>query len=132
MAVTATYDAKCSVTETLATNVPAAQGSNANVTHTGFNTSATLTSSSSPAASKVAAFQQSLSTGTATVDLTSLTGTNGASVDGTGLMVQIIKVNACGLLGMKAAEVYNQAVIDKNPHIIITRKRECLVRAAEI
>jgi len=40
----------------------------------------------------MAAFTKTLSDGANTIDLTSLTGTNGATIDGTGLKVQLIKI----------------------------------------
>lgn len=56
--------------------------------HDGFDVTETpLNSSSTPAVSKVAYFQQALTAGAATINLTSLTGTFG-TVDGTGLKVR--------------------------------------------
>ena len=89
MSVTLSYSSKISVSETLETNVPAA--TDKGVTHTGYDTTATLNATSTPAATKFAAFEKALSTGTATIDLTALVGTNGAAVDGSGLRVQAIK-----------------------------------------
>ena len=91
MAVTFQYDSGVTVEETLASSVPA-QSSGSKIIHNGYNTSAVLNASSTPPATKAVAIEQALTAGAATVDLTSLTGTNGASVDGTGLKVQCIKL----------------------------------------
>ncbi len=79
--------AKLTVTETLSTNVPAASAPD--IIHSAFNIARTnQTSSSTPPVTKIAAFEQALAAGAATIDLTSLTGTNGAAVTGEGLRVQ--------------------------------------------
>ena len=91
MSVTVTFTSYLKAVETLVTNVPAASASGNTITHDQFGTLKTLNASSTPPVSKMAAFQQALTAGAATIDLTSLTGTNGASVDGTGLRVQAIK-----------------------------------------
>lgn len=87
MAVTLTYASLLTVIEVLDTSVPAIAATNNSITHNSFNTSATLNDSSTPPVTKVAAFAQALSTGTATIDLEALTGTNGVTVVGTGLRV---------------------------------------------
>lgn len=94
MAVNVTYASTVTVEETLATNIPAAAAANRKVTHTLFNTSASLTSATTVPVTQVAAFEQSLTDGAATIDLTSLTGTNGSTVAMTGLKVQILKLKA--------------------------------------
>jgi len=86
MPVSATVAGTLTVAETLATNV--VDATSPVITHNGFNFSATLNASSTPPISKMASFQKALSTGAATIDCTSLIGTNGASVDFTGLKVQ--------------------------------------------
>lgn len=94
MATTATYISGVNAVETLATNVPAVASSNNSLQHTGYSTSKALTgtgSSGLPAVTKLAYFSKALSTGTGTIDLTSLTGTNGATVDLTGLKVCLMK-----------------------------------------
>lgn len=89
MSVALSYAAQVTVTETLAANVVAAPSPI--ITHNAYNGSANLTGSTTPPVSAFAAFLKALSTGTATIDLTSLTGTNGATVVGTGLKVQCAK-----------------------------------------
>ena len=92
MSVSLAYQTNVTVTEILETNVPAAS-SNANkeVKHTGFNQSSALTATTTPPVTTVAAFEQALTAGAATIDLQALTGSNGAAVDGTGLKVQAMK-----------------------------------------
>lgn len=96
MAVNVTYQANVTVVETIANNddglsTTAAQKQ---VTYNAFNTSKTLNASSSPAATTHAAFTAALSGGALTVDLTSLTGTNGATVSMSGLKVQVLRCKA--------------------------------------
>ena len=93
MSVTLSYTSNLTATEVLESNVPAvANTANKEVKHTGFNKAVTLNASSTPPATKVAAFEQALTAGAASIDLTSLTGTNGVTIDGTGLKVQAIKL----------------------------------------
>lgn len=89
MSVSANYDGGITVRETLATGVEAATAPV--VIHSGFNTSTTLNASSTVPATTSIERTLALSAGTLTVDLTSLTGTNGAAVDFTGLKVQMFK-----------------------------------------
>ncbi|MBM4043375.1 MAG: hypothetical protein FJ290_33220 [Planctomycetes bacterium] len=92
MPITATVTSNLTVVETLDGNRPFAADAKARVTHDVLNTSASLTSGSSPPGTKVAAFQKALAAGAGTIDLTALVGTNGLAVDGTGLRVQAVKV----------------------------------------
>lgn len=94
--VKATYKLSLSVLETLGTAVPAA--GTPQITHDGFNTNlGTLTGATTVPATKTTAFTPTLSAGAATIDLTALTGVNGAVVDGSGLKVQIFKfINPAG------------------------------------
>ncbi len=90
MSVSLNYTSKVLATETLETNVPAANDKQ--VSHNGYDTTATANGSSTPPVSKCAYFEKALSGGAASIDLTALVGTNGAAVDGTGLRVQFLKV----------------------------------------
>lgn len=97
MSVALTYRSQVTVAETLtdADGVSlSASETNRVVTHDQFNTTASLTSATTPPVTTVAAFRQALTDGAATIDLTALPGTNGASVSGTGLKVQAIKFKA--------------------------------------
>jgi hypothetical protein len=76
--------------ETLGTNVPAA--SKPTLVHDAFNSQGTMQTGTTPPATKFAAFQKALVAGVGTIDLTALTGTNGVTVDGTGLKVQAIRI----------------------------------------
>lgn len=91
MSVSVNYTTNITTNETIDTNVPAAQASKAVVIHDAFNTATTLTSSTTPPATLAAYFEQALTAGAATIDLTSLTGTNNLSIDGTGLKVQAFR-----------------------------------------
>ncbi|KKK95666.1 hypothetical protein LCGC14_2670530, partial [marine sediment metagenome] len=96
MAVEVTYAANCTVVEELTGNTDSLSAADKEVTHSQFNTSDTLNAGSTPPATKVAAFVQALTAGTATIDLTALIGTNGATVDGSGLKVQVLKMKNLG------------------------------------
>jgi hypothetical protein len=91
MGVTVNYASKVQTEETLTSNVPAVPAADAVITHSGYNTNQTLTSATTPPATQVAYFSQALSSGSATIDLTSLTGANGISIDGSTLKVQVAK-----------------------------------------
>jgi len=94
MSVNVAYQAKVAVTETLESNVPATPTGSRSVVHSAWDSTKTLKNDSSPPATKVAAFEQALTAGEATIDLTALTGTNGATVVGSGLRVQVLRVRA--------------------------------------
>ena len=94
MSVNVAYQAKVAVTETLESNVPATPTGSRSVVHSAWDSTKTLKSDSSPPATKIAAFEQALTGGAATIDLTALTGTNGATVVGSGLRVQVLRVRA--------------------------------------
>lgn len=89
MSVDVNYSSKITTTEVLATNMT--EANDATVRFNGMDTTATLNASSTPAVTKAAFFAQALTGGAATVDLTALTGANGATVDGSGLRVQLLK-----------------------------------------
>lgn len=94
MAVALTYATNLTVVETLANNTPSAPDATRKVTHTNFNSAASLSAATTPPVTTAAFFQQLLTAGAATIDLTALTGTNGATVNLTGLKVQAIKFKA--------------------------------------
>jgi hypothetical protein len=92
MSVSALYALTVTTTETLETNVPAASATAKAVTHNGYNSSGTLTATSTVPATQCAYFEKALVAGAATIDLTALTGTNGATVSLSGLKVQLLKI----------------------------------------
>lgn len=74
-----------------ATSLPGATGAGATLTHNQFNMAeTTYNSSSSVPVTDVLAFKKTLSSGTGTVDLTSLTGTLGEAVTLLGKKVQAV------------------------------------------
>jgi len=91
MSVNVNYQSKITAVETLEANIDSL-GTDKQVTHNQFDTTKTLTSSTTPPVTKIAAFPQALTAGAATIDLTSLLGVNGAAVSGLGLKVQILKI----------------------------------------
>lgn len=93
MSVVVTHSVLVTTVETIETGIPAAAADNAKITHSLFNkTPVTLNASSTPPATKCAFFTQALTAGAATIDLTALPGTNGATIDMTGLKVQVFRV----------------------------------------
>lgn len=109
MAVTVTWGQELSVAETLTTGVDGAV--NPIINHKGFNAPkagesevSPLTASSTPAATKVFEDNLALSAGAYTIDLTSLTGVNGASVTFSGLTVRNILIRNKGAASMTFAK----------------------------
>jgi len=93
MPVSATYASNVTVVETLdAAQAPAAPVGSRVITHNGYNVTETLNANSIPPATKQVSKEIPLSTGAATIDLTTITGTNSIVVDGTGLRPQFIKL----------------------------------------
>lgn len=90
MSVSAAYVGQLTVTETITTGIADVLSSNNVVIHGGWNKSITITGT------VTASFVVTLSTGAFTVDLTSLTGTNGASVSLSGLKVLAFLVSVPG------------------------------------
>lgn len=90
MSVAGTVTIKIATNETLETNVPAAAAAKRVVTHDQYGRSQTFPSTSSPTmpTTKAAYGSTAMSSGAGTLDLTALSGTNGATVVGTGLKVQ--------------------------------------------
>jgi hypothetical protein len=86
-ATTLTYRTQVDVTEVITTNDDSL--SDALVRHSTWNTAHVLSAGSTPPVTKVAAFVATL-----TSNLAALVGTNGATVVGTGLKVQAIKLQA--------------------------------------
>lgn len=92
MAVAVALQHTMSVTETLSVGIPDVSAStNANVTHDQWNTTKSLNSGSSPPVTVSASFLATLSGGALTVDLTAMSGTNGAAVSASGLTPRCIK-----------------------------------------
>jgi hypothetical protein len=104
MSLTVTYAATCSVAETLASNTGSAPASTRLVTHTDYNESASLNSGTTPPVTTCAHFLATLSSGTLSVDLRALTGTNGAEIDGNGLKVQVLRIKNLGANSLTVSE----------------------------
>ncbi len=109
-----TYNITVSGIQTLDTGISSGSRDRT-VEHSNINTQKSLTgtsSSSQPAVTKMVWGNQALSGGAATLDLTALTGTNGATVDFTGLKVCVAKFknpsgNAAMTVKFGAATPYN-------------------------
>ena len=94
MSVALTYAATATVVETIANNTGSATSAHRQVTHDQFNSSAALSANTTPPATIVAAWEKALVDGAGVIDLTAMTGTNGAATTGTGLKVQVFKIKA--------------------------------------
>ena len=94
MSVSVSYESKVNTVETITTAVPAISSNANSVLHNAYSTSKAMTASTTPPATQCAYMLKALSGGAGTIDLTSLTGANGAAVDGTGLKVQVMKFKA--------------------------------------
>lgn len=97
MAVTCSYRFVMNTVETL-TGVDAALSPSVILSE--FDESGTLSSSSTPPATKVLAKTIALVAGAYTLDLTTETGTNGVAIAGTGLRVQMIRIKNLGANSM--------------------------------
>jgi hypothetical protein len=89
MSVSATFISALTITEPSAETL--VQSTDNTISYVGPNQSLTLTGLTSPAVSKQAAFEVTMSGGAATIDMQALVGALGSIVDGTGLKVQMIK-----------------------------------------
>lgn len=99
--VDVTYNSACTAIEKLDPDNNAIPAGSNKVTHNEYNTSKSLNGTSTPPVTKVVSFEASLSGGAYTIDLTALTGTAGATVDGAGLRVQVFKfINKSGNTGV--------------------------------
>lgn len=100
MAVQATVLMKCKVIESLG------DGSltDSDVTHDAYGLNTTIKSDTAVPATKVSASVVALSAGAKTLDLTALVGTNGGTVDGTGLKLQVWLLKNLGANAMTFTE----------------------------
>lgn len=96
MPINVAYAATATVVETLPNNTGSAASGSRVVTHSEYNEAASLNAASTPPVTLVAEFLLTLTSGAATIDLRTLTGTNGAVVDGNGLKVQIVRIKNLG------------------------------------
>jgi hypothetical protein len=93
MSVAVSLSAILSITETLETNVAFASATDKSITINGLNQSATLNASSTPPAVLASVYEKALSTGSATIDLTSLPQSGalaGGNADSTSKRLQAV------------------------------------------
>jgi hypothetical protein len=91
MGISVDFALKLNTTETISTNVPFVAGTANTITQSGLTTSGTANGSSTPPVTLDAYFQKPLVAGAATIDLTALSGTNGATVNFNTKKVQFYK-----------------------------------------
>lgn len=96
MSVSVTVAPTVTTVETLDTNPDAAAAAQRRITWAAFNDTLTLNATSNPPATKHSGFVKTLVAGVATVDLTALTGADGAAINGTGLKLQVLRVKNLG------------------------------------
>lgn len=103
MAIRTTYRSMIETTETFSdSDYPAVKSPP--LTHSGFDSRKDLDAATTPAVTKAAYFEKSLTAGAGTIDLTALTH-NGQAVDLTGLKVQCLRIkNKIGNAAMTFAE----------------------------
>ena len=102
MSVSAQVTMKCRVTETLSDTSLASNGTD--VVHDAYGLATTIKADSAVPATKVAAGIQTLTAGALTMDLTALTGTNGAAVTALGLKLQVWLLKNLGAAVMTFSE----------------------------
>lgn len=111
-AVTAHWNMRCDVEETIALSEDLAEADPTYV-HTIADTRGTLNATSTPAVTKTFSDTLNLTAGAATLDLTSLSGPAGTTVDFTDLKVHLVKLscpstNTAGItVDRGAANAYN-------------------------
>ncbi|NBW11143.1 MAG: hypothetical protein EBR82_24245 [Caulobacteraceae bacterium] len=89
MAVALTYAANLTAVETYSDTF--VSSSDNTVTFSGLNSSGTYNAGTGVPVTKVASYEVAMSAGAATINLRSLTGINGSTVDGNGLKAQFVK-----------------------------------------
>ena len=94
MSIAASVKTQITTVETLEENV--ADVAAPALSHTGHNTAQTFGAATTPPGTKCSYELCALSEAAKTVDLTDLTGSNGAAIDGSGLRVQAIKIKHLG------------------------------------
>jgi hypothetical protein len=100
MAVSAKLVIQTKVTETLTDTSLVASGGDASVLHNAFDVAETYAAGTTVPATKVSAQVVALSAGAKTLDLTALTGTNGAALTAAGLKLQIWRLKNLGAADM--------------------------------
>lgn len=101
MSVVAKINMQCAVTETLADD---SLSGDTTIKHSAFDFNTTLQSDTAVPATKVSAAVLALSAGAKTIDLTSLTGVNGATLTAVGLKLQVWKLKNLGAAVMTFSE----------------------------
>ena len=89
MSVNVTYRSNVTAVETFTTVLT---GETLSATHNTMDTISSLTASTVPPVSMMAAFTKAMTGSAVTIDLMALTGTNGATISGVNLRVQLIKI----------------------------------------
>lgn len=102
MAVQLSYAFKAINRETLASGVDGAD--QPDIIHAAFDDSATLNASSTPPVTNCVVRTIALTAGAYTIDLTTITGTNGLVQDMTGKKVQLFRFKNLGAASMTIAE----------------------------
>jgi PKD repeat protein len=120
MAVQLSYAGTAKIQETLASGVDGA--GTPTILHSSFDDQGTLTASTTPPVTKCVVKVIALVAGAATINLATITGTNGLAQDSTGLKVQYFRVKNLGAAAMTftagASEGYNLAGASFNMAIL--------------
>jgi hypothetical protein len=96
MSVTVTYKAQVTAVETIEANAGDLSAADKTITHSGYNTSLTLTATTTPPVTKNSSFALTIASSAGSINLAALPGANNATFDATGLKMQILRLKAAG------------------------------------
>lgn len=102
MALSATFNFSIDVAETLASGVDGA--SNPIINHNGYNVTGRYTDASTPDVEYCVVKSVALSAGAYTLDLTNMTGTNGAAVNGNAKKIRLLRITVPGTNAITVAK----------------------------
>lgn len=102
MAVSSTFAFTCDTRETLTAGVDGAD--NPVIYHNGFNVTGVIDSTTTPDAEGIVSKTLAMTAGAYTIDLSSMTGTNGAAVNMTGKAIRIFRIENAGAAAMTIAK----------------------------
>lgn len=102
MSVQASFNISMTVEETLSSGVDGAE--NPIITHDGFDVTGIYSSTTTPDVEYCVVKTIALTAGAYTIDLSSMTGTNGAAVVGTGKKIRLLRITNNGANAMTFAK----------------------------
>lgn len=100
MSVSVLHGSTIKTTEVIGNNTGDTTAANRTIIHDQYDVSETLDGTTTPAVTQVAGFLMTLVAGAKTIDLTALVSTNGATLSGSGLKVQLLRIKNLGANAM--------------------------------